>query len=54
MIREDDSKYRFRALMNAVSRDFAVDAGEEMRETRIALARGIVGCSIGWTTSVVG
>ncbi len=29
--------------MNEDSRDFVVDAGENMRETRIAWARGIVG-----------
>jgi hypothetical protein len=53
-MRGDDSKYRFKAVINADSRDLAVDAGDEMRETRIALARGIVGSSIGWATSVVG
>lgn len=29
--------------MKADSRDFAVDAGEEIRDTRIAWASGIVG-----------
>jgi hypothetical protein len=36
MIREHDSKYRFRAVMKVDSRDFVVDAGEDIRETRIA------------------
>jgi hypothetical protein len=54
IIREGDSKYRFRAVIKADSRDLAVDAGDEMRETRIALARGIVGGEIWWARSVVG
>ena len=48
MMREEDSKYRFRAEMNADSRDLAVDVGEDMRDTRMACASGIVGGGILW------
>lgn len=47
MIREEDSKCRLRAVMNADSRDFAVEAGEEIRETSIAFAKGMVGGVVG-------
>jgi hypothetical protein len=54
MIREQDSKYRFKAVMNEDSRDFAVDAGDDIRETRIAWASGIVGGEIAWARIDVG
>lgn len=40
--------------MNADSRDLAVDAGEEIRDTRIAWANGIVGEEIAWARIDVG
>jgi len=40
--------------MKVDSRDLAVDAGEEMRETRIAFARGIVEAGIAWTIREIG
>ena len=40
--------------MNEHSRDFVVDAGENIRETRIAWARGIVGGEMGWIRRDVG
>ena len=54
MIREHDSKCRLRAAMKAASRDLAVDAGEEIRETRIAFANGIVGGVVGCTRTDFG
>jgi hypothetical protein len=53
-MREERSKSRFRADMNADSRDLAVEAGEEIRETRIAWARGIVGAGIMWARREIG
>jgi len=40
--------------MNADSRDLAVEEGEEIRETRIAWARGMVGAGIMWARREVG
>lgn len=40
--------------MKADSRDFEVDAGEEIRDTRIAWARGIVGGGMALDRTEVG
>lgn len=40
--------------MNADSRDFAVEEGDEMRETRMAWARGIVGGDVACAMRDVG
>lgn len=40
--------------MNADSRDLAVEAGEEMRDTRIAWARGIEGDDVMLAKTEVG
>jgi len=53
-MREQASKWRFRAETNADSRNFAVDAGEEMREMRIAWASGMDGGRVALTRRVCG
>ena len=40
--------------MKADSRDLAVEAGEEIRETRMDWARGMVGGGVTWARRVVG